>query len=368
MPTRDPHRSLEDELHAVLSDTSHLLPEDPASACALAERLLRECPGHPVATLQLAAGLARLGLAGEALPQFRSALRADGRLAAMPWAETLEAGADGPSAWIGEFAEASCPCCGGAAAEPIWAGTLADRVPGAQHLDALRTWARCAGCGLVRVLRPPSDAALQTYEAAAAVGAHAPGPLPPDEARLHAALLRHEQLLLRVRATLGTGVPGRPLRLLDIGSGWGDRLAAAKWAGFEVVGVEPDPRRRRWMERRLGPLPVVESLAELDAEPFDLVLFGGCVEEEDEGILLLDGLGSLLADDGLLVLHVDLLDHPVHRMRGYDDPIWARPNRRIWFERRTLTESLQVVGLAERAAWSDEQQPGGTWVLAGRAA
>jgi SAM-dependent methyltransferase len=220
----------------------------------------------------------------------------------------------------------------------------------------------------VRVLRPPSDAALQTYEAEAEVGAHAPGPLPPDEGRLHAALLRHEQLLLRVRAALDGAAPGRPLRLLDIGSGWGDRLAAARWAGFEVVGVEPDPRRRRWMERRLGPLPVVESLAELDAEPFDVVLFGGCVEEEDEGILLLDGLGSLLAEGGLLVLHVDLLDHPIHRMRGYDDPIWARPNRRIWFERRTLAESLQVVGLAERAAWSDEQRPGGTWVLAGRAA
>jgi hypothetical protein len=194
-----------------------------------------------------------LGLPGEALPQFRSALRADGRLAVMPWAETLGAAAPSSTAWIGEFAQADCPCCGAVEAEPVWAGTLADRVPGAQHLDALRTWARCAGCGLVRVLRPPSDAALQTYEAEAEVGAHAPGPLPPDEGRLHAALLRHEQLLLRVRAALDGAAPGRPLRLLDIGSGWGDRLAAARWAGFEVVGVEPDPRRRRWMERRLGP-------------------------------------------------------------------------------------------------------------------
>lgn len=345
---------------------SQLLREDPASACARAARLLRARPGHPVATLQLAAGMARLGRADDALEGFQSALRADGRLATEPWGEALASDDGAQTAWIGAFPATCCPACGAEAAAPVWVGTLGERVRGAEHIDALRTWGRCGGCGLVRVLRPPSDEALQRFEAAAQAEATARPALPPDEQRLHEALLRHEQLLLRVRAALGDR--GRPLRLLDIGSGWGDRLAAARWGGFEVAGVEPDPYRRGWMERRLGPLPVVEQLGALEAEPFDVVHFGGSVEEEDEGLPLLDGLASLLAPDGMVLLRVDLLDHPIHRMRGYDDPIWARPHRRIWFERSTLESSLELLGLVARGSWADEQRPGSTWVLAGRAA
>lgn len=353
----------EDELMAVLTDTSRLLPADPVAACARAEALLEQAPDHPLGTFQLASGLARRGLMAEAAPHFERALRADGRLAREGWQAALEAEAGGGLAWIGRFAEVDCPRCGAGGGQPIWVGSLGAAQPEATRIDALRTWVRCGDCSLVRVARPPTDAALLAWRAELEL----PEASPPDEDSLHDALLEHEQLLLRLRAaTPGLQGPGERPRLLEVGSGWGDRLAAAHWTGFDAVGVEPDAARRSWGQARLGPLAQQPSIEELDESAFDVVLFSGSLEEEEDGLGLLELLGASLVVGGLLCLQVSLLDHPIQRLRGYDDPTWARPNRRLYFERASLEACMADAGLRLEARWADPKRPGSVWVTARR--
>jgi hypothetical protein len=353
----------EDELMAVLNDTSRLLPADPVAACARAEALLLEAPDHAVGTFQLASGLARRGLMAEAAPYFARALRADGRLAREGWQAALGAEPGGSLSWIGRFAEVSCPHCGASGGQPIWVGSLGAIHPEASQLDALRTWVRCAHCALVRVERPPTDAALEAWEQ----GLELPAAQPPDEDALHQALLEHEQLLLRLRADApGLQGPGERPRLLEVGSGWGDRLAAAHWTGFDAVGVEPDAQRRAWGQARLGPLALQPSLEELDESAFDVVIFSGAIEEEDEGLAVLELLGASLVVGGLLCLRVSLLDHPIARLRGYDDPTWSRPNRRLYFERASLEACMQAAGLRLEARWADPRHAGSVWITARR--
>lgn len=352
---------LEDELMAVLSDTSQLLPADPVEACLRSEALLRAAPDHAVGTFQLASGLARRGLVEEAVPHFERALRADGRLATEGWQAALAAEVGGSLAWIGRFAVVNCPHCGARGGAPVWVGTLASAGDASTQLDALRTWVRCASCALVRVERPPTDAALQAWAESSAL----PEALPPNEDSLHHRLLEHERLLLRLRERITPVEGGRP-RLLDVGSGWGDRLAAANWTGFDPLGVEPDPSRRAWAQARLGPLAMQPYIEEVEESAFDVALFNGSLEEEDDGLALLELLSTLLVTGGLLCMRVSLLDHPIQRLRGYDDPVWSRPTRRVYFERATLEACFAAAGLALEERWADEARPGSVWVTARR--
>src|SRR5689334_10507021 len=122
---------------------------------------------------------------------------------------------------------------------------------------------RCEDCGLVFLNPQPSDEELTRICA----GNHVPTPAP-----------RHTELYLselRRYHGLGTG------RLVEIGCGRGDFLAAAEQAGWLVTGVEQSTAAGESAKSRLKRGTVFcGSLAQADlpAEQFDLCVVSSVLE------------------------------------------------------------------------------------------
>lgn len=96
-------------------------------------------------------------------------------------------------------------------------------------------------------------------------------------------------------------------RVLDIGCGKGDILAALQQQGHTVVGTEPDPKARaRAIERGL---PVYDSLAEsipdeLQGETFDAVLMTHVLEHTVDPLQAVRNAAKLLTSGGVFVVEV----------------------------------------------------------------
>ena len=154
-------------------------------------------------------------------------------------------------------------------------------------------------------------------------------------------------------AVRGRGAAGRPVRVLDIGTGGADLpralLARAARAGIalEVVAIDPDPRAIGWA--RTQPLPPGLELREATTadlvaagERFDVVLSNHVVHHLDArelGVLFADS-EALLAPGGVAVHH-DLARSRLGYV-GYDlahaPRIAPRPSARL--ERPPLSGAL----------------------------
>lgn len=127
------------------------------------------------------------------------------------------------------------------------------------------------------------------------------------------------------------GDPAAPKkgRLLDLGCGTGGFLAAARDAGFDTTGIEPNKNAIRIARDRYGLRSVFAALpAEfLKAHPrekFDTVTFFEVLEHQDDPQAFIDTAKSFLKDDGFIALSVpnrnrwqtgtDSLDYPPNHL------------------------------------------------------
>jgi SAM-dependent methyltransferase len=176
-------------------------------------------------------------------------------------------GAAAPGAEPYRWVEQHCPVCGRTPTQ------LLGRRGGAAHREGAgvecRVW-RCRGCDLVfpNPMPVPSGGLEQHYG------------VPPDEY-----FENHDQdakgraaasLLERARELVG----GRAGRLLDVGSGRGELLLAAREAGWEAVGLDPSPAFARHAARHSG-AEVRERPIErcgFESGSFDVVIFAAVLE------------------------------------------------------------------------------------------
>lgn len=333
-----------------LTIAKETLRADPERARRLASAVVELEPNNADALHVLGEACARLGRFGQAAELLRRSLASEGGFAG------------GGISWIGRFTEAACAGCGSGDADPVWVGDIADQVSTHGLLDPVRVWVRCRRCGLHRVDAPPPRRVLDAWRAEDAVEHGADGP--PDEATLHRGLSRYDRWIERIRSQgygtrwtsrRGEGVP-KP-RLLEVGSGFGLQLAAAEWRGFSAVGLSRDPNQIRWARQSLG-LDVRPLQDVLPDGPFDVIVHTDPIEDEEAPVARLAALAERLEPDGLLSLSTPMLDHPIHRLRGYDDAGWCRASRRVWFDRQSLSLALIRAGLQPEGSWHDEDSAG----------
>jgi SAM-dependent methyltransferase len=113
-------------------------------------------------------------------------------------------------------------------------------------------------------------------------------------------------------------------RLLDVGAGRGDLLAALRDDGWRVSGVEPSAAATATARRRFGLDVLTSTLESADLRDdageellFDAVVFAGVVEHLPDPLASLRRARALLAPDGLLaVLFLPRLDSPQARLFG----------------------------------------------------
>lgn len=162
-------------------------------------------------------------------------------------------------------------------------------------------------------------------------------------------------------ACLRRVLPRRPLRLLELGCGTGDVLAALAEFG-EVVGMEPQPdlaavAPRRGLDVRGGRLPgdlvVPEGWA-------DVVLLLDVIEHFDDNQAGLDTARRALAPGGILVVAVPAYawlrsghDVALGHHRRYTAASLGRLAERagLRVDRRTYFNTLLFPALAARRVW-----------------
>jgi 2-polyprenyl-3-methyl-5-hydroxy-6-metoxy-1,4-benzoquinol methylase len=151
--------------------------------------------------------------------------------------------------------------------------------------------------------------------------------------------------------------------LLDLGCGNGNFLAAARDAGFEVSGVEPDQRATQFARDHYGVKNVFagvpkDFVREHPNETFDVVTFFEVLEHQEDPQTFLEIAKSLLEANGCIALSVpnrnrwqtgiDTLDYPPNHLTR-----WSPKALRSFLERNELevlsirTQPLTVQRVAQ---------------------
>lgn len=257
--------------------------------------------------------------------------------------------------------ELACPLCDGERWTPLVTGY--DRVR-ANARDF--PYVRCAGCGLVRQDPLPAPEEIPGFYPDG-YGPHVGerSAQPRSLARLdkpinrlavryyygtdsvrRSPLLRGLFRLVSGRVLAGTRPPLGKNRLLDVGCGAGGTLLTYRRLGWEVRGIEVDPRaaavaRERGLDVHCG---TVDD-APFDAGAFDLVTLKHVVEHVLDPTALLRRAARFLAPGGRIVALTPNVDSLGFRMFGSCWYPLDAPRHLMLFDPRTIRRLAERAGL-----------------------
>ena len=155
--------------------------------------------------------------------------------------------------------------------------------------------ATCRTCGLGWLTDPPQGDELAALYSS---GFYEPGPT-----RVNGLAELGHVFNNAVRMRLLRGVARG--RLLDVGSGRGRFLAAAKAAGWEVVGIELEPEMAKELSRRFGIDVVVGTAIDAEAQgPFDVITMWHVLEHLPDPLAALMRASDSLRPEGMLIVSV----------------------------------------------------------------
>jgi SAM-dependent methyltransferase len=174
-----------------------------------------------------------------------------------------------------------------------------------------------------------------------------------DSGKRSASMLDRLRVHLAWRADRGVVLspselkPSQPVyTLCDVGCGGGHTMALFKQAGYDVVGIEPDPAARA-LASKVGEVfeGTVESLPRaLAGRKFAVVLLSHVLEHSIDPAPALENLKSLIAPGGTLVIEV-----PNNAARGFQmyGPGWFFadiPRHLQFFTEKSLRKALDSAG------------------------
>lgn len=141
--------------------------------------------------------------------------------------------------------------------------------------------------------------------------------------------------------------PAPGARLLDIGCGNGQFLEFAQRMGWQVVGVEPDPKaveaaRARGLDVRLGGVEVLEP----QREQFEGITLSHVIEHVHDPRAVLRACHRLLKPGGWVWLESPNLDALGHRRYGASWRGLEPPRHLVLFNFESLCQALVSAGFA----------------------
>jgi SAM-dependent methyltransferase len=195
-----------------------------------------------------------------------------------------------------------------------------------------RTSRRCPACGRPADSAPLARSHQSALYACAGCDLHFWHPLKmPDAAWYEAAYQGRDSTVMPLEPGhlffLGDPQAPKQGRLLDIGCGTGNFLAAAHDAGFDVTGIEPNQNAVRFAQQHYGLHNVCAAApAEFQhaypLEKFSTVTFFEVLEHQEDPQAFLDTAKLFLNDDGFVALSVPNRN----RWQIEDDPLDFPPN------------------------------------------
>jgi len=155
-------------------------------------------------------------------------------------------------------------------------------------------------------------------------------------------------------------------RLLDFGAGWGFFVAAARDAGWDAAGIEPQPGRALYARESLGldvrSTTLVPGL--FPAGHFDAVVALQVFEHLDDPAAEIDRIREVLRPGGLLVIEVPSIASPLVKVMGgrhrhfETDHFW-------FFSPDTLRRFVRAHGFAVKACYSPTRRLSLGWISRG---
>jgi 2-polyprenyl-3-methyl-5-hydroxy-6-metoxy-1,4-benzoquinol methylase len=183
--------------------------------------------------------------------------------------------------------------------------------------------------------------------------------------RLAAAVLRNlppfSESALMGTMMLGGCTPGR---LLDVGCGNGDFLATMQQAGWEVAGIEPDPRAAEVSSKRLGIIVPTVSLRATCLPPasYDAITLQHVIEHVYDPIEVMQECRRILKPTGHIVIVTPNIRSLGHS-RFADNWRGLEPPRHLHlFSADALRECAQRAGLSAKVLRSSARMARGIWL------
>ena len=203
---------------------------------------------------------------------------------------------------------------------------------------------QCAGCGFQFTNPRPGAAEIGRYYESDDYVSHNSG----AAGLINQAYKVARFFTMRRKVGLLNKLAPRRGRLLDYGCGTGHFLAAAKSAGWQVAGLEPNARARDEASQRLGQPIGQESLSSFEPGTFDAITLWHVLEHVHLLNETLAQLTALLKPDGVLLIavpNVESLDAQHYR------ELWAAydvPRHLYHFAPKTMTQLLKKHKLSIR--------------------
>ena len=234
-----------------------------------------------------------------------------------------------------------CAICGGNGAEPVYKN-LRNRREG---LEGSYDLLRCIGCGLAFLSPRPSS---QTLSAMYSGNYHSHTINTergwPFKAIKWLCLLPYR---LRFGSEAGTFLPFGGGRVLDIGCGTGDYLAAMSALGWQCFGCEVSEAALTVAHRRLPQATLYHGTLDeipVERDSFEVVTLWHTLEHLEDPLKALKRIRDLLVTDGRLLValpNIDSLEAKVFGRRWLEMDI---PGHLFYFSLETLRMLLEKAG------------------------
>jgi len=234
--------------------------------------------------------------------------------------------------------EVLCGLCGHGAHESLfWSEDIRHGVPGSFG------WKRCQNCGACYLSpRPTRDEILTYYPGTYALFRSATTVQKTSRRFLS---MQQRDISQRCRDATHSIEHGR---LLDIGCGTGEFLAAMRQHGWETVGIEPNEIAASYARNTLGLDVVTGTLEdiELPAAGFDTITMWTVLEHLHDPVGALRKIRGLIRPNGLLVMSIPDAQSLDARLFG---PFWVgydTPRHLYVFSRESVIFLLRQAGFA----------------------
>ncbi|MBT3396569.1 MAG: class I SAM-dependent methyltransferase [Alphaproteobacteria bacterium] len=202
------------------------------------------------------------------------------------------------------------------------------------HFGPMTLW-QCAVCGFVYLDPMPSaDALAAQYDSDTSDGYFA---------KADRKLARSKRRLRRLNKFATSG------RFLDVGCNGGFMVEAARAAGFETIGIDPDPASIDWAQNKFPgntfQRGTLEEFAGTSPEPFNAIYCSEVIEHVPDCNAFLDAITGMMTSGGVLYLTTPDLDHwrRPENLDAWD--AFKPPEHCLYFSAANLIQLLEGHGL-----------------------
>jgi SAM-dependent methyltransferase len=211
-----------------------------------------------------------------------------------------------------------CPICHGNGtpyycAMPLF---MADFSP---IFSPVKLWMRCESCGQLYTFNFVNDASLTLADEKA-----------PGSDIYIQPVLKHLPVFGEVINRIQSYTDGN--RLLEVGIGGGELIAAALEFGYRVEAVEIVETRAQRISKMLDvPVTVADYIKFDTKNKYDVITMGDVIEHVFDPTAAIRKTYDLLEDDGVLWISTPNFNSGFSRIMKFDDPMWNEPTHVTYF-------------------------------------